>query len=88
MYKYVHVHPVSMATWVKPVSFPCRLKKDLKGLLVAHPAWYIKALLTLVKPFIRSAAHTHTNSTAMFEPVGFGIQRLAHLKLTCAVGEL
>uniref|UniRef100_A0A3P9HZQ4 BCL2 interacting protein like n=1 Tax=Oryzias latipes TaxID=8090 RepID=A0A3P9HZQ4_ORYLA len=29
-----------------------RLKKDLKGLLVVHPAWYIKALVTLVKPFI------------------------------------
>ncbi|KAG7282969.1 hypothetical protein CRUP_028486 [Coryphaenoides rupestris] len=29
-----------------------RLKKDLKGLLVVHPAWYIKALITLVKPFI------------------------------------
>ncbi|XP_035465065.1 bcl-2/adenovirus E1B 19 kDa-interacting protein 2-like protein isoform X2 [Scophthalmus maximus] len=29
-----------------------RLKKDLKGLLVVHPAWYIKALITVVKPFI------------------------------------
>lgn len=34
-----------------------RLKKDLKGLLVVHPAWYIKALLTVIKPFIRSV-HT------------------------------
>ena len=34
-----------------------RLKKDLKGLLVVHPAWYIKALITVVKPFIRSATH-------------------------------
>ncbi|XP_031167074.1 bcl-2/adenovirus E1B 19 kDa-interacting protein 2-like protein [Sander lucioperca] len=33
-------------------SLDRRLKKDLKGLLVVHPAWYIKALLTLVKPFI------------------------------------
>ncbi|XP_037532596.1 BCL2/adenovirus E1B 19 kDa protein-interacting protein 2 [Nematolebias whitei] len=33
-------------------SIERRLKKDLKGLLVAHPAWYIKALITLVKPFI------------------------------------
>uniref|UniRef100_A0A3B5QKE2 BCL2 interacting protein like n=1 Tax=Xiphophorus maculatus TaxID=8083 RepID=A0A3B5QKE2_XIPMA len=39
-------------------SIDRRLKKDLKGLLVVHPAWYIKALITLVKPFIRSAAHT------------------------------
>lgn len=30
-----------------------RLKKDLKGLLVVHPAWYIQALITVVKPFIR-----------------------------------
>ncbi|XP_028834601.1 bcl-2/adenovirus E1B 19 kDa-interacting protein 2-like protein isoform X2 [Denticeps clupeoides] len=29
-----------------------RLKKDLKGLFVVHPAWYVKALITLVKPFI------------------------------------
>ncbi|KAM8826716.1 bcl-2/adenovirus E1B 19 kDa-interacting protein 2-like protein isoform 2-T2 [Synchiropus picturatus] len=29
-----------------------RLKKDLKGLLVVHPAWYIRALITMVKPFI------------------------------------
>lgn len=33
-------------------SIDRRLKKDLKGLLVVHPAWYIRALLTLVKPFI------------------------------------
>uniref|UniRef100_A0A4W5LZI6 BCL2 interacting protein like n=1 Tax=Hucho hucho TaxID=62062 RepID=A0A4W5LZI6_9TELE len=31
---------------------PCRLRKDLKGLFVVHPAWYIKALITVVKPFI------------------------------------
>ncbi|XP_041843702.1 bcl-2/adenovirus E1B 19 kDa-interacting protein 2-like protein isoform X2 [Melanotaenia boesemani] len=33
-------------------SIDRRLKKDLKGLLVVHPAWYIKALITVVKPFI------------------------------------
>ncbi|XP_015246755.1 PREDICTED: bcl-2/adenovirus E1B 19 kDa-interacting protein 2-like protein isoform X1 [Cyprinodon variegatus] len=33
-------------------SIDRRLKKDLKGLLVVHPAWYIKAMITLVKPFI------------------------------------
>ncbi|KAK5873413.1 hypothetical protein PBY51_018456 [Eleginops maclovinus] len=33
-------------------SIDRRLKKDLKGLLVVHPAWYIRALLTVVKPFI------------------------------------
>ena len=30
-----------------------RLRKDLKGLFVVHPAWYVKALITVVKPFIR-----------------------------------
>ncbi|XP_061088476.1 bcl-2/adenovirus E1B 19 kDa-interacting protein 2-like protein isoform X2 [Conger conger] len=29
-----------------------RLKKDLKGMFVVHPTWYIKALITIVKPFI------------------------------------
>lgn len=33
-------------------SIDRRLRKDLKGLLIVHPAWYIKALITLVKPFI------------------------------------
>ncbi|XP_061885819.1 bcl-2/adenovirus E1B 19 kDa-interacting protein 2-like protein [Entelurus aequoreus] len=33
-------------------SIDRRLKKDLKGLLVVHPSWYFKALLTVVKPFI------------------------------------
>lgn len=47
-----------MATEVLLVSPLFRLKKDLKGLLVVHPAWYIKALITVVKPFIRSATHT------------------------------
>ncbi|XP_056262029.1 bcl-2/adenovirus E1B 19 kDa-interacting protein 2-like protein isoform X2 [Pseudoliparis swirei] len=34
-------------------SIDRRLKKDLKGLLVVHPAWSIRALLTVIKPFIR-----------------------------------
>ncbi|XP_053288869.1 bcl-2/adenovirus E1B 19 kDa-interacting protein 2-like protein isoform X1 [Pleuronectes platessa] len=33
-------------------SIDRRLKKDLKGLLVVHPSWYMKALITVVKPFI------------------------------------
>ncbi|XP_029360192.1 bcl-2/adenovirus E1B 19 kDa-interacting protein 2-like protein isoform X1 [Echeneis naucrates] len=33
-------------------SIDRRLKKDLKGLLVVHPAWYIRAVITVVKPFI------------------------------------
>ncbi|KAK5921506.1 hypothetical protein CgunFtcFv8_018864 [Champsocephalus gunnari] len=40
--------------WLKQcyTAIDRRLKKDLKGLLVVHPAWYIRALLTVVKPFI------------------------------------
>ncbi|XP_028297958.1 bcl-2/adenovirus E1B 19 kDa-interacting protein 2-like protein isoform X2 [Gouania willdenowi] len=33
-------------------SIDRRLKKDLKGLLVVHPAWYIRAVITVVRPFI------------------------------------
>ncbi|XP_036371996.1 BCL2/adenovirus E1B 19 kDa protein-interacting protein 2-like [Megalops cyprinoides] len=29
-----------------------RLRKNLKGLFIVHPVWYIKALLTIIKPFI------------------------------------
>ncbi|KAM4630773.1 BCL2/adenovirus E1B 19 kDa protein-interacting protein 2-like isoform 2-T2 [Polymixia lowei] len=31
-----------------------RLRKNLKGLYVVHPTWYIKALITIIKPFISS----------------------------------
>ncbi|XP_056617803.1 bcl-2/adenovirus E1B 19 kDa-interacting protein 2-like protein isoform X1 [Triplophysa dalaica] len=33
-------------------SIDRRLRKDLKGLLVVHPAWYVRALITVIKPFI------------------------------------
>ncbi len=32
-----------------------RLRKDLKSLFVVHPAWYVRALITVIKPFIRWA---------------------------------
>ncbi|XP_039676276.1 bcl-2/adenovirus E1B 19 kDa-interacting protein 2-like protein isoform X2 [Perca fluviatilis] len=31
-----------------------RLRKNLKGFFVVHPTWYIKALATIIKPFISS----------------------------------
>lgn len=31
-----------------------RLRKNLKGLYIVHPTWYIKALITIIKPFISS----------------------------------
>lgn len=31
-----------------------RLRKNLKGFLVIHPTWFIKAVITIVKPFISS----------------------------------
>ncbi|XP_056267445.1 bcl-2/adenovirus E1B 19 kDa-interacting protein 2-like protein [Pseudoliparis swirei] len=32
----------------------CVLRKNLKGFYVVHPTWYIKALVTIIKPFISS----------------------------------
>ncbi|KAJ8004872.1 hypothetical protein DPEC_G00140810 [Dallia pectoralis] len=59
---YVMVYLCSMAPrnkmpaikWLRQCysSIDRRLRKDLKGLFVVHPAWYIKALITVVKPFI------------------------------------
>ncbi|XP_036822463.1 bcl-2/adenovirus E1B 19 kDa-interacting protein 2-like protein isoform X2 [Oncorhynchus mykiss] len=59
---YVMVYLCSMAPrnkmpaikWLRQcyTSIDRRLRKDLKGLFVVHPAWYIKALITVVKPFI------------------------------------
>uniref|UniRef100_A0A672Q3B4 BCL2/adenovirus E1B 19 kDa protein-interacting protein 2-like n=1 Tax=Sinocyclocheilus grahami TaxID=75366 RepID=A0A672Q3B4_SINGR len=34
------------------MSIDRRLRKDLKGLFVVHPAWYVRALITVIKPFI------------------------------------
>ncbi|XP_026205586.1 BCL2/adenovirus E1B 19 kDa protein-interacting protein 2 isoform X2 [Anabas testudineus] len=31
-----------------------RLRKNLKGFYVVHPTWYIKALITIIRPFISS----------------------------------
>lgn len=34
------------------MSIDRRLRKDLKGLFVVHPAWYVRAVITVIKPFI------------------------------------
>ncbi|KPP69826.1 bcl-2/adenovirus E1B 19 kDa-interacting protein 2-like protein-like [Scleropages formosus] len=34
-----------------------RLRKNLKGLFVVHPIWYIKALITIIKPFVSRKLH-------------------------------
>lgn len=31
-----------------------RLRKNLKSLIIVHPSWFIRTLLTITKPFIRS----------------------------------
>ncbi|XP_055750271.1 BCL2/adenovirus E1B 19 kDa protein-interacting protein 2-like [Salvelinus fontinalis] len=31
-----------------------RLRKNLKALYIVHPTWYIKALITIIKPFVSS----------------------------------
>ncbi|CAG11650.1 unnamed protein product, partial [Tetraodon nigroviridis] len=46
-----------------------RLRKNLKGFYVVHPTWYIKALITIIKPFIRSAPlQSHTPFCASSPP--------------------
>ncbi|XP_015230508.1 PREDICTED: bcl-2/adenovirus E1B 19 kDa-interacting protein 2-like protein [Cyprinodon variegatus] len=42
--------------WLKEcyTSIDRRLRKNLKGFYVVHPTWYIKLLITIIKPFISS----------------------------------
>ncbi|CAJ1084240.1 protein prune homolog 2-like isoform X1 [Xyrichtys novacula] len=43
-------------SWLKEcyTTIDRRLRKNLKGFFVVHPTWYIKALITIIKPFISS----------------------------------
>ncbi|XP_028282334.1 bcl-2/adenovirus E1B 19 kDa-interacting protein 2-like protein isoform X2 [Parambassis ranga] len=43
-------------SWLREcyTSIDRRLRKNLKGFYVVHPTWYIKALITIIKPFISS----------------------------------
>uniref|UniRef100_A0A670ZD37 BCL2 interacting protein like n=1 Tax=Pseudonaja textilis TaxID=8673 RepID=A0A670ZD37_PSETE len=43
-------------TWIKQCyqTIDRRLRKNLKSLVIVHPTWYIKALMTVFKPFISS----------------------------------
>ncbi|XP_041810693.1 bcl-2/adenovirus E1B 19 kDa-interacting protein 2-like protein [Chelmon rostratus] len=43
-------------SWLKEcyTTIDRRLRKNLKGFYVVHPTWYIKALITIIKPFISS----------------------------------
>lgn len=42
--------------WLKEcyTTIDRRLRKNLKGFYVVHPTWYIKILITIIKPFISS----------------------------------
>uniref|UniRef100_A0A8D0L329 Bcl-2/adenovirus E1B 19 kDa-interacting protein 2-like protein n=1 Tax=Sphenodon punctatus TaxID=8508 RepID=A0A8D0L329_SPHPU len=42
--------------WVKQCyrTINRRLRKNLKALIIVHPAWYVKALMALIRPFISS----------------------------------
>lgn len=40
--------------WKEPLSFASRYKKNIKALYIVHPTMFIKTLLILFKPFIRS----------------------------------
>ncbi|XP_041867207.1 bcl-2/adenovirus E1B 19 kDa-interacting protein 2-like protein [Melanotaenia boesemani] len=43
-------------SWLKEcyTTIDRKLRKNLKGFYVVHPTWYIKALITIIKPFISS----------------------------------
>ncbi|XP_061597960.1 bcl-2/adenovirus E1B 19 kDa-interacting protein 2-like protein isoform X2 [Cololabis saira] len=43
-------------SWLKEcyTTIDRRLRKNLKGFYVVHPMWYIKAVITIIKPFISS----------------------------------
>ncbi|XP_047461926.1 bcl-2/adenovirus E1B 19 kDa-interacting protein 2-like protein [Mugil cephalus] len=43
-------------SWLKEcyTTIDRRLRKNLKGFYVVHPTWYVKALITIIKPFISS----------------------------------
>ncbi|XP_037549219.1 BCL2/adenovirus E1B 19 kDa protein-interacting protein 2 [Nematolebias whitei] len=43
-------------SWLKDcyTTIDRRLRKNLKGFFVVHPTWYIKVLVTIIKPFISS----------------------------------
>ncbi|XP_013880624.1 bcl-2/adenovirus E1B 19 kDa-interacting protein 2-like protein isoform X2 [Austrofundulus limnaeus] len=43
-------------SWLKDcyTTIDRRLRKNLKGFFVVHPTWYIKVLITIIKPFISS----------------------------------
>uniref|UniRef100_A0A8C6TWZ4 CRAL-TRIO domain-containing protein n=1 Tax=Neogobius melanostomus TaxID=47308 RepID=A0A8C6TWZ4_9GOBI len=47
---------VPTISWLREcyTSIDRRLRKNLKGFLVVHPTWFIKALITIIKPFISS----------------------------------
>lgn len=32
----------------------CRLRKNLRSLVIAHPTWFIRTVLAISRPFIRS----------------------------------
>ncbi|KAJ8273645.1 hypothetical protein GJAV_G00103970 [Gymnothorax javanicus] len=59
---YVIVYLCSMAPrsklpsikWLRQcyMTIDRRLRKNLKGLFFVHPVWYIKVILTIIKPFI------------------------------------
>lgn len=40
--------------WLKCLVLSHRLKKNLKMFIIVHPSWFIRTLLGITKPFIRS----------------------------------
>ncbi|XP_017285143.1 bcl-2/adenovirus E1B 19 kDa-interacting protein 2-like protein isoform X2 [Kryptolebias marmoratus] len=60
--------------WLKDcyTTIDRRLRKNLKGFFVVHPTWYIKVLITIIKPFISSKFSRKLQFVA-------SLQELSHL---------
>ncbi|XP_038238767.1 bcl-2/adenovirus E1B 19 kDa-interacting protein 2-like protein isoform X2 [Dermochelys coriacea] len=41
--------------WIKQCyrTIDRRLRKNLKAMIIVHPTWYVKALMTIIRPFLR-----------------------------------
>ncbi|XP_043391024.1 bcl-2/adenovirus E1B 19 kDa-interacting protein 2-like protein isoform X2 [Chelonia mydas] len=41
--------------WIKQCyrTIDRRLRKNLKAMIIVHPTWYVKALMTVIRPFLR-----------------------------------
>lgn len=56
-------------TLLMPLLLAHRLKKNLKMFIIVHPSWFIRTLLGVTRPFIRSHCCTlHLGDTLKCRP--------------------